>query len=45
MSGIIKCPRCGKNMLISKKIIEIGEHKGEHCASCLKCGFKTYLRF
>lgn len=29
MAGIIKCPKCGKNMLISKKVIETGKHKGD----------------
>lgn len=45
MAGIIKCPKCGKNMLISKKLIETGKHKGEHLVSCLKCGYKTYIKY
>lgn len=45
MAGIIKCPKCGKNMLISKKVIETGKHKGEHLVSCFKCGYKTYVKY
>ena len=45
MAGIIKCPKCGKNMLISKKVIETGKHKGEQLVSCFNCGYKTYLKY
>lgn len=45
MAGIIKCPICGKNMLISKKVIETGKHKGEHLVSCFRCGFETYVKY
>lgn len=44
MTGIIKCPICGKNMLIGKEVIETGKHKGEHPVSCLNCGFETYVK-
>ena len=42
MTKIIKCPKCGKNLLVSKKIEEEGEHKGMHHASCLSCNYETY---
>lgn len=45
MAGIIKCPICGKNMLISKRVEEKGKHKGEHLVSCFKCGYKTYVKY
>jgi DNA-directed RNA polymerase subunit RPC12/RpoP len=45
MSGIIKCLKCGENMLINKKVIEEGEHKGEHLVSCIKCGYKIYIKY
>lgn len=43
MSGIIKCPKCGKNLLVSKTVIEEEEHIGTHHASCLSCGYETYV--
>lgn len=45
MAGIIKCPKCGKNMLISKKVIETGKHKGKHLVSCFNCGHKKYVKY
>lgn len=42
MARIIKCPKCGKNLLVSKQIEECGEHKGMHQASCLSCNYVTY---
>ena len=31
-------------MLISKKVIETGKHKGEHLVSCFNCGFEMYVK-
>ena len=45
MAGIIKCPKCGKNMLVSKMIEESGKHKGEHLVSCFKCGYNKYVKY
>ena len=46
MAGIIKCPKCGKNLLVSKMIEKSGEHKGMHKATCLshKCNYVTYTK-
>lgn len=37
MNGIIKCPRCGKNMMVSKHINEDNTQN----VSCLYCGYNT----
>ena len=44
MNGIVKCPKCGKYMLVSKMVEEEGIHKGMHSAYCLHCKFTKYVK-
>lgn len=44
MAGIVKCPKCGKNMLVNKTVEESGEHKGMHKAYCFSCKFTKYVK-
>lgn len=44
MAGIVKCPKCGAYMLVSKMIEEAGKHKGMHSAYCFHCKFTKYVK-
>ncbi len=37
MNGIIKCPKCGRNMMVSKHVNEDNTQD----VVCLKCGYRT----
>ncbi len=37
MNGIIKCPKCGQNMMINKHVNEDNTQD----VICLNCGYKT----
>lgn len=37
MNGIIKCPKCGHNMMVSKHVNEDNTQD----VVCLKCGYRT----
>lgn len=38
-----KCPKCGDFLLVSKMVIQEGEHKGKHEATCLHCKYTKYV--